>query len=669
MKKIFTKNFRSRVKLTILFLFLFNIHYAQLLLNDPIIIPFKPVNQAAATNKAVEIPLFGAAGIYTFSIRTTGNNIVFFDGTMNGQAFQSSLNQFINCTPSNPANIQLGYSLLVTNSASNCNNYKIEYKITDMIGRTILDWSGINLKINENATTQTIANQSTYNLNVTNTPDLYLRDNALDRGEEPFWMSWWRTTPNPTAADITQSNDIWNRNKLTTPINRAHENPMNSIATPLQNANYNYVTVRNRSCVATPASNLNLYWTIARVWEPWQKDWEYFGRQNVGINNYVTFPIGSNDPKDRKPLGAEHTIVDKYDLGSAITPISIGSFTAGETKDVYMPWIVPDPKWYVGQTQWPLQFHMYGGSPMPVICMLARLNETWRPNRGNYFEPLPAAATSIVDYVSQNNNIVTRNTFIVNSTGGYIVNPTAGRYRGRTGIIAINNPTTRNYINLSIRNNDTSESRPNFTNNGRILVYLDQLTWYRWLAGGMQGTNIDIEDEQILSVNNGDIATIDNIQLKEDEQGYIALQNEYNEYTPPENDYDYSYAVGAYEENPLQQVGSPSHFYASVLSVPRLSGENINNQKSTVDDIANTDKIKVFPNPAKDYIFVNTSSNNNIEITLYNIEGKAIKVFTDLNYISKTTDIKLDIAEINAGVYLLKVKTEESIHTSKIIIE
>jgi hypothetical protein len=172
-------------------------------LNDPIIIPFKPVNQAAATNKAVEIPLFGAAGIYTFSIRTTGNNIVNFDGTMNGQAFQSSLNQFINCTPSNPANIQLGYSLLVTNSASNCSNYKIEYKITDMIGQTILDWSGINLKINENATMQNIANQSTYNLNVTNTPDLYLRDNALDRGEEPFWMSWWRTTPNPTAADIT----------------------------------------------------------------------------------------------------------------------------------------------------------------------------------------------------------------------------------------------------------------------------------------------------------------------------------------------------------------------------------------------------------------------------------------------------------------------------------
>lgn len=72
---------------------------------------------------------------------------------------------------------------------------------------------------------------------------------------------------------------------------------------------------------------------------------------------------------------------------------------------------------------------------------------------------------------------------------------------------------------------------------------------------------------------------------------------------------------------------------------------------------------KVYPNPAKDYINISAVSNVNIEsVKLFNVIGK--QVFAG----DAVTD-KINIANLNNGLYLLKIEAENGSLNKKIIIE
>ena len=59
-------------------------------------------------------------------------------------------------------------------------------------------------------------------------------------------------------------------------------------------------------------------------------------------------------------------------------------------------------------------------------------------------------------------------------------------------------------------------------------------------------------------------------------------------------------------------------------------------------------KISIYPNPAKDYIVVNTGNNDEIRVAIYDILGN--------KYLEETTfsGRRLNIASLNSGVYILK---------------
>ena len=71
----------------------------------------------------------------------------------------------------------------------------------------------------------------------------------------------------------------------------------------------------------------------------------------------------------------------------------------------------------------------------------------------------------------------------------------------------------------------------------------------------------------------------------------------------------------------------------------------------------------IYPNPAKNLLNINNSRNNEIEsILLINVSGKIIKRFD-----SRKT--RLDISDINSGLYFLRVFYKNGEWTTKIIIE
>lgn len=98
------------------------------------------------------------------------------------------------------------------------------------------------------------------------------------------------------------------------------------------------------------------------------------------------------------------------------------------------------------------------------------------------------------------------------------------------------------------------------------------------------------------------------------------------------------------------------------------SGTNVFWFKNTLISLGNedaiiTDKdIKIFPNPTSDFIYIGYESANEIknhEIEMYDMSGKEIEVKLENN--------KLNIKDLNKGIYLMKIKHKNTVKTFKIL--
>lgn len=82
----------------------------------------------------------------------------------------------------------------------------------------------------------------------------------------------------------------------------------------------------------------------------------------------------------------------------------------------------------------------------------------------------------------------------------------------------------------------------------------------------------------------------------------------------------------------------------------------------SVDDFS-TSNVKIYPNPANDFINIESNVNEITEVALYDILGK--KVLSQ----NKLTNNRLDISNLTRGVYFIKINSNGNSITKKIIKE
>jgi hypothetical protein len=445
---------------------------------------------------------------------------------------------------------------------------------------------------------------------------------------------------------------------------------MHSIQTPIPNTNYLNYTVRNRSCATTETSNLHLYWTIARMHEYWAHDWKNFSRGAHYADNKVVYS-GSD-----KPLGNEITITDPFDYGSAASDISIPGIAGGGTYTNRKAWVVPNPDWYKNGSyagQYPIQFSSANSNP--VICLLARLDEPWKTENGYVVNPSETDKTDIVYYAKANNNVVTKNSFILNSLDGYIWQPASGNPRSRSGEIIVNPPIGANPdpIHIGIIRDTLvydSVTPPDFTQHGQVNLYLDILLWNRWVEGGMVGENIEVIDDQFIKVTNSNFAKLENIQLYEGEMSKIAIETEYFEANPPETDYDYSFAFGSLDLSTNTLLGSPTIFEAAVLSTPTIDEGGGEYLTSVVTKkVSDNTNFNIYPNPTRNYVYVNFKADNNdsYDIKIMDMSGKTIQTISK-DFKVGTNVFKLDLQEFKEGIYLINLSNGSLSYTKRLAV-
>jgi alpha-tubulin suppressor-like RCC1 family protein len=79
-----------------------------------------------------------------------------------------------------------------------------------------------------------------------------------------------------------------------------------------------------------------------------------------------------------------------------------------------------------------------------------------------------------------------------------------------------------------------------------------------------------------------------------------------------------------------------------------------------IDDISNPDLVKVYPNPASDFIYITANNQNITGMALYDVTGKLL--FEIPQAVGK-----IDISQLKKGMYLLKAAGEDKTITHKII--
>ena len=92
--------------------------------------------------------------------------------------------------------------------------------------------------------------------------------------------------------------------------------------------------------------------------------------------------------------------------------------------------------------------------------------------------------------------------------------------------------------------------------------------------------------------------------------------------------------------------------------------EIIVNENNTGLEIDQSQKIRVFPNPASSEIYVSTPNNEQSSITIFSLLGYKTK---SVQTIGETT--KLDVCDLPEGVYIVFVKTKYEIFSTHIIVQ
>lgn len=100
------------------------------------------------------------------------------------------------------------------------------------------------------------------------------------------------------------------------------------------------------------------------------------------------------------------------------------------------------------------------------------------------------------------------------------------------------------------------------------------------------------------------------------------------------------------------------------LQVVEDESDSTENPPLAVDAYQSIDGL-IYPNPAKDEIFISTKKinfNQPVTITIYAADGKIKK---RLSYISKDTRIKIN--DLNVGIYFLKISSDDQFYIQKLV--
>ena len=445
-------------------------------------------------------------------------------------------------------------------------------------------------------------------------------DSAADVGLEP----------NPSAntwANIYQSNDIWNR-VTNDNINITHENP--GYAGPGKNVMR--FRVHNIGCTTSSPGFARLYWTMGSTGETWPESWN-------GIRMIGGYSAGGE-------LNEAYTGFNPSNQYSTGQGFKIPALSPGQE-------YIIDAKWS------PVNPNIYGANPDTVICFLGRIAYPNDP----MFDENPGPNAPIEPNVTKNNNIVTRNTRLVNLSGVFSI---------RSGFFIGNYLDIERSFNIRLLLN--KDSNIQFKSIGTVFITLDNQVWDRWKATGFKSEGIEIVNQNTHEVKVIDLqnAVLKDIRLKPEE--YLPLTLNFTLQNSVGSIEEYDFVATQYlNDDPDKLYGSACHFLV-VINQKDKPGEPYceDGCKETNKQISVLQDVKLSPNPAssRTALEVNLFEDASVSILLTDFNGKTLKKITNSEKMSKGINKReFSVSELPDGVYIITILANSERKSVNLIVK
>ncbi|MEI6751828.1 MAG: polysaccharide lyase family 7 protein [Paludibacter sp.] len=103
---------------------------------------------------------------------------------------------------------------------------------------------------------------------------------------------------------------------------------------------------------------------------------------------------------------------------------------------------------------------------------------------------------------------------------------------------------------------------------------------------------------------------------------------------------------------------------ASIYGQNQFYKLSFNKQITEVQSVFESNRFCIYPNPAKDKIYINSpfSSLSNTHLHIFDGSGKLVKIFY------RIVNQSIDISDLSNGIYLAKISDNSTINTTKFII-
>ncbi len=448
-------------------------------------------------------------------------------------------------------------------------------------------------------------------------------DDNLDVGNEP----------NTQSTNIWTSNDIWNRRNSIGNLND-HQEPGYSSTTV---NNIMKLRIKNVGCQSSPSANAKMYWTMASMGEQWQIDWDGTSQLcGIAASGEVTSP----------------------NTGQGYTPgsgFNVPALQPNQTFTVEGKWKPKNPLIDYACMQ-------PGMGSEPMICFLGRILLASDPMANEVLGP-------IGPNVKNNNNIVTRNTKLVNLPGSYsMIKPAGGT------VLAHNYLDYPARFNITFRALTPTDVR--FNEIGSVTITLSDPLWESWVRGGQVTNGMDISNYQTHEFNVYDLnnAVLGNIEMQPGEYMNIGAGFTINRVVDTREEFSFVFsqekADGQTDENPY---GSDCVFVLVVSDEEAKAAD----QKTVTSRItqqpaaAKTNTLIAKPNPADDQVTLQFTMEQpgSISVTLSDLNGKQIKALTEkLSYSKGNHNVSFSVKGIQPGTYLVTLNTPGKRQTAKLVI-
>lgn len=434
--------------------------------------------------------------------------------------------------------------------------------------------------------------------------------------------------PNPSATtwvNIYQSKDLWNRRTNSALLNLTHQDP--GYLGPGHNVMR--FRVRNIGCTTSAPAFARLYWTMGSTGETWPNSWN-------GIQ-----------------------LINGYSAGGELTTAYTGfnssnSYATGQGFKI--PALAPGQTYIIDAKWTPVNPVIYGGLTDNVVCFLGRIATPGDP----MYNENPGPNAPIQPNVTNNNNIVTRNTKLVSLSGTFPKK--SGFFFG-------------NYLDydkpFDIRFNLIKDSNVPFKSATRIIIKLNKLTWERWESGGKKLDGIEVYNynERELVIMDPANAVIGNVTLKPNE--YFPVEVSFQASSSISTTEDYDLAVSQNLTGNADEIyGSVCHFLVTINEKEVDEGEPYCDEKcrqAKMQPLVLQD-IKLSPNPASSQatLAFNLLEDAKVTILLADYNGTTLKTISTSESMRKGISRKdFSISELPNGVYVISIlanSEKKSVH-------